>query len=566
MAGGRRGAVRWALAALVLLGAYVTLSFLNSPDGFLGTDTGAKVATVRVMSERGTFRPDVGYWAVAVDPDGRFHPLIYTERRGDQFLAVTSLPMVLAARPLWDVGGPRLALLLPMLGAVVTAGAAAALARRLGGDARWAFWGVGLSSPVVLYATDLWEHALGLGCMAWGVVVAVDLVERPRWWRGLLVGLAFGAAFTMRTEAAVYVLGVVGVAGVVLLARRRWQVAVAAGAAAVAGFVAVAGLNQLLEQALIGSAYRSGRAQSTAAGGGADLALRVKEAFVTSLSPYPSVAARELVFAAVYAVALVAGAWLGARRSRVLPALVVLAVAGLVLVDRAAFGLGWMPGSLAVAPLGGVALARGWADVRTRLVLAFALAPLPLVFFFQFPGGALPQWGGRYLLLTTFCLVVVGLVRLPQLEPAVRWVFVGATVAVTVFGVAWVSQRTHAVATAGERLAAVAADPTAAAPGLLPPGTAGPVVLVSPDGFLPREFAATYPEPRWLAVNRRADLAEAVDAARATGGVPVLVELCPSDAGPAPGTAQLGDGVTVIGGEHWLRFIEGCPLRLRPAP
>lgn len=551
---GLRRGVRWGVAAVGLLACYLALSALNSPEGFLGTDTGAKVATVRVMVERATFDPDVGYWAAAVDPDGRFHPLIYTERRGEQFLAVTSLPMVLAARPLWALGGMRLALLLPMAGAVATAGAAAALARRLGGDARWAFWGVGLTSPVVLYATDLWEHAIGLGCMAWGIVVAVDLVDRPTWWRGLVVGVAFGTAFSMRTEAAVYVVGVVGVVGVVLLARRQWQVAVVSGVAAVAGFVALIGANQLLEQAVIGSAYRSGRAQATAAGGGADLALRVKEALVTTMSPYPSFASREFVFAGVYAAALVAGAWLGSRPSRLLPALVALALAGFVLVDRAAFGLGWLPGSLAVAPLGGVALAQGGADVRTRLVVAFALVPLPLVFFFQFPGGALPQWGGRYLLLTTFCLVVVGLVTLPRLAPLVRWSFVGATVAVTVFGLAWVSQRTHAVAEAGRQLAAIAAAGD------------GTTVFVSPDGFVPREFAATYPEPRWLSVQRRADVDEAVEVARAAGGTPVLVELCPDDGGRVPSGAELGTGVTEVDGQRWLRFIDGCPLRLRPVP
>ena len=49
---------RSAAAGLLLLAVYVGLSFLNSPRGFLGTDTGGKVATLRVMSESGRFDPD----------------------------------------------------------------------------------------------------------------------------------------------------------------------------------------------------------------------------------------------------------------------------------------------------------------------------------------------------------------------------------------------------------------------------------------------------------------------------------------------------------------------------
>ena len=48
---------RAALAGLVVLGVYVGLAFLNSPRGFLGTDTGGKVATFEVMTASGRFSP-----------------------------------------------------------------------------------------------------------------------------------------------------------------------------------------------------------------------------------------------------------------------------------------------------------------------------------------------------------------------------------------------------------------------------------------------------------------------------------------------------------------------------
>ena len=105
------------VAGIVLLLVYVVLSFAMDPEGSLGTDTGGKVATVKVMSERGDLDPDVGYWASEWDPEGDVHGLYYTAHIGDRYVNVTSLPLVLAARPLYDVGGYRAALLLPMLGA-----------------------------------------------------------------------------------------------------------------------------------------------------------------------------------------------------------------------------------------------------------------------------------------------------------------------------------------------------------------------------------------------------------------------------------------------------------------
>ena len=129
--------------------------------------------------------------------------------------------MVLAASPLYDVGGYRLALLLPMVGSIAAAFAARAIARRVGRKGGWAaFWVIGLASPLAIYALDFWEHSLGVALMAWGVVALYDAVDdRPTWWRGLAAGAAFGAAFSMRTEALVYGFAMVAVACLVLACR-----------------------------------------------------------------------------------------------------------------------------------------------------------------------------------------------------------------------------------------------------------------------------------------------------------------------------------------------------------
>ena len=174
------------VAGLLLLVVYAGLSFaLNDPRGTLGTDTGGKLATLRTMERHGGLDPDIGYWAEREDPAGVLHPLYYTYRVGRNWVNVTTLPMLYAAYPLYRIGGDRAVLLLPMLGAVFSAFAARALARRLGGGTGWtAFWAIGLASPVAIYALDFWEHSVGLAFMLWGVVFVLDVIDAASWLAG----------------------------------------------------------------------------------------------------------------------------------------------------------------------------------------------------------------------------------------------------------------------------------------------------------------------------------------------------------------------------------------------
>ena len=118
----RRG--RAAAAGAALLALYVLLSLFNDPRGYLGTDTGGKVATLLAMERAGALDPDIGYWAEPWDPAGRLHPLYFTYRIGDGWVNVTTLPALYGAYPLFRLAGYRGALLVPMLGAVLTAFAA----------------------------------------------------------------------------------------------------------------------------------------------------------------------------------------------------------------------------------------------------------------------------------------------------------------------------------------------------------------------------------------------------------------------------------------------------------
>lgn len=501
-------------AMVLLLAAYLVCSLADDPRGTLGSDSGGKLATLAAMERHGALDPDVGYWAEAVDPNGDLHPLYYTAHLGGRWVNVTTLPMLVVAFPLFVLGGTRAALLLPMLGAVFAALAARALARRIGGgEGWWAFWAVGLASPIAVYALDFWEHAPGVALVLWGVVFAFDVVEGRAAWRAALAsGTCFAAAATMRTDALVYATTTFLVAAVLIRRRGRtvdgttWRPALGAGSAWLGGFGAVVLANQLLERAVIGGGIRTGRTARTAGAAGSGLADRVKEAVTTvvGLNGFPERTDWVLGAATVGLVAYAAWKLVGPEgRDRMLGG-AALAGATLLFGLRLASGLGFVPGLLSASPLAVVGVAVGWTARRWRALGAVAVIAVPVVWAFQYSGGANPQWGGRYLLSSGALLVVGAAVVLAATPGWPRVAFVALGAMVTLAGVAWLSQRSHAVAGAMPRLAVD--DHT---------------VLVSREAHLLREGGAFYrPGARWLTavgrteLRRAARIAETIDARR----------------------------------------------------
>jgi hypothetical protein len=280
------------------------------------------------------------------------------------------------------------------------------------------------------------------------------------------------------------------------------------------------------------------------AGAGAGLALRLKEGVVTLASPFPSFDAAFTVMGVLGAAALAAVAWWGSDGRQRLRVQLATAVVVLVVVLRLQSDLGFWPGLLATTPLAVLGLVRGprpgpAVASHRRLVLALALVPVPLVLFFQFTGGALPQWGGRYLLTTGFLLAALGAACLPELERWVRVVFVALAVAVTALGLAWLSVRSHQV---GDAADAVTVD--------------APALLVWQDGFLSREFASIYGGSTWLAPANPPDRSAALDVVRRSGASSFgLVTVASPDAPPPPTVP--GFHVT---GTRTLPFLEPVDL------
>jgi hypothetical protein len=494
------------VACLVLFAAYFGLSLLNDPNASLGVDTGSKVATMRMMERNGGVDPDVGYWAARFDPSGRFHPLYQTHRLDQKWVAVTTLPMLDAAYPLYRLGGLRLALLLPMAGAVLAALGARALARRLGGGDGWAaFWLTGLATPIAIYAGDFWEHAIGVGLMVWAVVLLFDRLEGRCGWRGALgAGVLFGGAFTMRTETLIYAGVATATICIALLVRtRRIAAALVTGIAVTIGVVTMAVANQLLEQATTSAAIRSGRAEGTATRAGLLLAQRLDEAAVTTTGLNRFVGSFDLWLGLLVVLLLgtAAIAWTRSERPGGTVAIVSLVAVPCTYIVVRWNELGFISGLLTASPLAAVGLFLCWKQRRAWPIIVIALVSMLGVWLTQYLGGANPQWGGRYLLVSGVLLAVFGVVGLARAPRGAQAAFVAIAVLVTGLGLAWTRERTHQVADTFEHLVARRDEG-----------------VISRAAFLLREGGSFYTDHRrWLTATTESDIAPAAAVMRRAG-------------------------------------------------
>jgi hypothetical protein len=192
---------------------------------------------------------------------------------------------------------------------------------------------------------------------------------------------------------------------------------------------------------------------------------------------------------------------------------------------------------LVAAPVAAAALGLR-PDGRAHVyALAVALGALPLVWAFQYLGGALPQWGDRYALATCTVLVALGAAALPSLDRAVRAGVVAVALLVTVTGVAWVHERTHGI----DRWFA---DATARSED----------VLIARNGFFVREGGAASAERRWLTAVTAADLRFAAHVVAEAGlETFAVVDEDPHAPGRLGGAAlQRTDATRLLGADLYL--------------
>lgn len=483
-----------ALALSMLL--LVALAFTNTM-GFLSTDVGGKVATLEAMKRSGTLSPDLGYWAVAADPDGSLYPMWATSQVDASWINVTTLPMLLIALPLYKVGGAFAAGLVPLAGTVLAAFAARTLGRRLGSDGTAAFWIVGAASPLTIYALDFWEHSLGVALVVWAVVWVLDASRDDGSWRAALVaGVCFGLAASMRQEALIYGFVSGCALGVRLLISRSQVAATVRGGALSVGFLFAWSFNSVLESSIIGDSTRLDRSTGTAVRIFSDGWLRLEEALITVGSPFARTGAAFWAIAVITVLVLVE---LGRRAETAEPLRPIVTAGAIIgvlwLVERFVSGLGFVPGLAATTPVALLSLTRIWGTADHRFVGGIAVGALPLIWAVQFTGGAIPQWGGRYLLASGTLLIVLTTVVFTAAagKQLLRSVAVVGFL-VTLVGVLWTVERTHGFANAMQILAE--RDEPA---------------LVFADPFLSREGGTLVLDEQWLAVTDSGDRTEAAD-------------------------------------------------------
>ena len=375
------------------------------------------------MEQRGTLDPDVGYWAAArrsarhaapalLHVPGR-RPLGERHHPPDALRRVPAVPGGRRPRPSCSCRcsarcSPR----------------SRPRGRWPDGSARrtgWpAFWVIGLASPLAIYALDFWEHALGLGLMLWGVVWFVramletttgcrDCGDRRRAVRRGRDDAHRGARLPRRVRRR-------RLPGVALRAnvdsrrsRSRARDARRRGRPA----RRQRGCSNALA---LGTSLRGAGPPGTAAGCGPRRATRVARSAAPTCSGTNRLACgADLVLggaivaagrgrrlAAACASGSAASCWARPRCSA--PAMLYLVVlrARARLRARSAHRVAVRRGRPAVR------LARGRPG-RSRVM---AVVALPLVWFFQYSGGAGPQWGARYTLLSGALLLVAATVVL----------------------------------------------------------------------------------------------------------------------------------------------------------
>jgi len=183
-------------------------------------------------------------------------------------------------------------------------------------------------------------------------------------------------------------------------------------------------------------------------------------------------------------------------------------------------GWGFVPGLLVASPFAAAGLTALRHRSPSRELALLALGPLPLVWAVQFTGGAGPQWGGRYELLSGFVLTVVGVAAVSRQR---RWVQVWAVTlafAMTGFGASWMVVRTHTIDDASRQIASRPEQ-----------------MVVSTWSHLFREGGAYYtPDRRWLTAETREQLDRALEIARAEGlDTIAIVSVGPTAIDPGPG-------------------------------
>jgi hypothetical protein len=317
------------------------------------------------------------------------------------------------------------------------------------------------------------------------------------------------------------------------------------GATGVVAFGALALAGRLLERA-VHAQNRSDRAGSAADTFFGNLDTRFREAAQTLLALDAAELWRAVAMGACLVAAIVVGV-VAERRDERTYALAAAVAGAAVLAVRITDGYGFVPGLLAAGPVAVLGFLAADDRAGRRLVVAIAVAALPIIWATQYVGGAGPQWGGRYILATGVLLTAVGMsARRADVSSRAVAVVAAMAVAITALGVGWTGERAEVF---DRYFDAVLAQPED--------------VVISTNPFLPQNAGPRIFDARFLTSEGSVGLDAAADVARRAGECRVGVI---GWIGDPPDVELLGDSTTLvevrplptIGGEAAFAVYDLC--------
>ena len=212
------------------------------PRGLFSGDEGIKLAQIEGLDDTGYRDGALLYRGQDSDPKNALHPLkqagFMYERDGRIYGTYTLVYPALAV-PIYRAAGFAWVWLLSLIGFAIMLGASARIATRVTGSERVAalsVLAVGFATSTGLYACTIFEHTLAGGCLLSAIAILVGPVSARR---AIAIGALYAGAIALRTELLAF-----GPSLLVLCAwrfgsaLRHYALAVLAGAAVLAGFIA----------------------------------------------------------------------------------------------------------------------------------------------------------------------------------------------------------------------------------------------------------------------------------------------------------------------------------------
>jgi len=433
-------------------------SVLLRHRAFWSPDQAVRFVQVEVLAR--SKEVPVPYPAADLDPEGRFFPAgswFHFARAGKHYLSYLPYFSALTAPLYATFGWPGLLFLPGFAGLASVWVTLRFLGDRASGGAALGGLGLGLGSPLLLYAASFWDHALAVAVAAGGCFLAVHALERASLRMLGLAGFVLGLGFWIRNE--MYVLAVGVLMGWLFGGTPRAHGAVALGGGVLAAGLPLWGANTALFGHPLGYkgaslAVSRAEALATAAGGGREwIGQRLLVAYYQLVNTDFYGLTWHHLWTSLGVTGALAGATLvlriGVRRrsERIVALGGILAVASVlfVVVGRSAVS-GLLPAfpALLLAFLPG--RRERWEKFLWAVCLVFAVGVVAT----GTRGGV--QWGPRYLLpilpaLSWLAFAAVDRCRahFPEVWPALRGVaaaLVGAGVLIQASGVDQLEQWT----------------------------------------------------------------------------------------------------------------------------